>query len=458
MTHVEGAGAATAVATVNPCRLCAPLGATVAIRGIENSMPVLHGSQGCATYIRRYLVSHFREPMDVASSSFGEQAAIFGGAANLELALDNVVERYAPSMIGVATTCLAETIGDDVRGIVQQWTKTRGSSAPRVVHVSTAAYAGSHSDGYAATVYAMVEQLAEGGPRSDHLNLFTPLSATPADLRALRALVEDAGLSSVLLPDFSETLDGGSWEHYERIPPGGTPVTAVVSAGTAIASLSLAGELEAAKGLKTRESAGSLLHERFGVTDHQLPLPLGLVGTDALMESVAALCGRPLPKYQSAERGRLVDAMIDAHKVLFEKRVALVGDPELVLGLARFCSELGLKPVLCASGAGAGRLTRALAAVGVQDCEVLEDTDHYRVELAAQKLELDLVLGPSKARSWSRSLGVPLIHLGFPIHDRLGAGRLRTLGYDGALQLLDRIANALMEHRQDQVGLGWSYL
>ena len=55
--------------TRNACVVCSPLGATLAFAGIERGMTLLHGSQGCATYIRRYAISHFREPLDVASSS-----------------------------------------------------------------------------------------------------------------------------------------------------------------------------------------------------------------------------------------------------------------------------------------------------------------------------------------------------------------------------------------------------
>ncbi|HPJ15229.1 MAG TPA: nitrogenase component 1, partial [Spirochaetota bacterium] len=74
----------------NTCRLCAPLGASTVFRGIENCIPLLHGSQGCSTYIRRYMISHFREPVDIASSNFSESAAVFGGRENLHTALDNV--------------------------------------------------------------------------------------------------------------------------------------------------------------------------------------------------------------------------------------------------------------------------------------------------------------------------------------------------------------------------------
>ena len=72
------------VATRNACKLCTPLGACLAMRGIEGALPFLHGSQGCATYMRRYIISHFREPVDIASSNFSEHSAIFGGGENLQ--------------------------------------------------------------------------------------------------------------------------------------------------------------------------------------------------------------------------------------------------------------------------------------------------------------------------------------------------------------------------------------
>jgi nitrogenase molybdenum-iron protein NifN len=150
--------------------------------------------------------------------------------------------------------------------------------------------------------------------------------------------------------------------------------------------------------------------------------------------------------------------MVDAHKVLFEQRLALVGDQALVVGLAAFCAEVGLTPALCASGGNSGKLKKALEPFLKHDCVILEDTDHDRIGHAAKELNLDVVIGPSKVRSWAQPLGVPVVHLGFPIHDRFGAARLRTFGYDGALQLLDRITNALLERRQQEAGLGWAYL
>ena len=111
------------ISTTNACKLCKPLGACLAFRGIEGAVPFLHGSQGCATYMRRYIISHFREPMDIASSSLGEKHAVYGGEANLKQGLKNVMGKFGARLIGVATTCLTETIGDDVPMIIRAFRK-----------------------------------------------------------------------------------------------------------------------------------------------------------------------------------------------------------------------------------------------------------------------------------------------------------------------------------------------
>ena len=52
--------------TVNPCVMCQPMGSVLAFKGIENTMVLYHGSQGCSTYMRLHLAHHFREPVDIA--------------------------------------------------------------------------------------------------------------------------------------------------------------------------------------------------------------------------------------------------------------------------------------------------------------------------------------------------------------------------------------------------------
>ncbi|WP_269849142.1 nitrogenase component 1 [Methanosarcina horonobensis] len=71
-------------ATVNPCVMCQPMGSALAFKGIENTMVLYHGSQGCSTYMRLHLAHHFREPVDIASSSLSEKGAVYGGKENMK--------------------------------------------------------------------------------------------------------------------------------------------------------------------------------------------------------------------------------------------------------------------------------------------------------------------------------------------------------------------------------------
>ncbi len=445
---------ASKAATRDACRLCAPLGACLAFRGVEGAMPLLHGSQGCATYIRRYMISHFREPLDIASSNFSEEAAIFGGRDNLRVGLENVVRQYAPRLIGIATTCLAETIGDDVSMYLREIVAEGHTLLPEVVHVSTPSYSGSHEEGYHATVVALVEALAKGGPRHEAVNVIAPM-VSPADLRWLKTVFLDFGLEPILLPDYSDTMDGPAWSEYQRIPPGGTPLDSIRRMGSARATV------EFGSAWQEGRTAGKVLEERFGISCHALPLPLGVTQTDRLFDLLEELSGRPVPAHYQEQRGRLIDAYVDAHKYVFNKRAVVYGEQDLVLGIAALLAEIGVTPALCASGTGSGSLKEQLASVEADlagDVLVLEDVDFAQIEEQAVGLRPELLIGSSKGYALARRLKVPLVRVGFPIHDRVDGPRLLHLGYRGAQQLFDRIANALIEASQDASPVGYSYM
>jgi nitrogenase molybdenum-iron protein NifN len=445
-------------ATRNACNLCSPLGAALVFRGIANSVPLLHGSQGCATYIRRYMISHFKEPLDIACSNFGEETAIFGGGANIKLALDNIRRQYSPDLIGIATTCLSETIGDDVPMFIRAYKEDNaGEELPALVHVATPSYQGTHMQGFHGAVRALVETLAEAAPTGENsaVNLF-PGMVSPADLRHLRTIITDFGLAATLLPDYSDTLNGPLWTEYQRIPEGGTKVEEIRGAGSAVASIEcglvLAGEAN---------TAGTCLKEKFDVPLHRMGMPIGIGQCDRFFEALASISGRPIPGKYAARRGRLLDAMVDGHKHLNGVKAAIFGEEDLVAGLAGFCGELGIVPVLCATGGGNGRFEAAVQS-GVPEqfhdrMQILEDVDFVTIEKTLEKMDVDLLIGHSKGFNMSRRLQRPLIRVGFPVHDRVNGSRLLHVGYRGAQQLFDRIANALIQVKQERSEVGYTY-
>ncbi len=444
-------------ATRNACKVCAPLGAAMVFKGIRGCLPFLHGSQGCATYIRRNLISHFREPVDIASSSFSEDDAIFGGARNFEIGIDNVISQYQPEMIGVATTCLSETIGDNMLGMIKTYQDNHETDGPPLVNVSTPAYTGTHSDGYFATTLAVVKNFA----RPSHFKLphrvnIIPAMMSCADLRHLRELCGQYGLRSVLLPDYSSTLEGGSWDDYHRISPGGTSLDEIEEMGASAATLELS-HTQA----RARESAGTFLEKECGVPRHALGWPLGIRLNDEFFTSLAEISGNPMPTALVEERGRLVDSYIDAHKYLSGKTAAVYGEPDFVIAMAAFLSEIGIRPVLCATGS---KIPKWAEIIGKEvegdptDIEALAGVDHARLSLRARELKPDLLIGSSKGYPLARELGIPLLRCGFPIHDRIGGQRRLYVGYRGTQELFDRVVNAVLEAKQESSETGYSYL
>ncbi len=454
-SHAAGKNVPHFISTRNACKLCAPLGASIAFRGIANCIPLIHGSQGCATYIRRYVISHFKEPVDIASSNFSETSAIFGGGDNLRTALMNVSRQYAPDVIGIASTCLSETMGDDVRLYLDQYKKEKkGEAVPVLIHASTPSYRGTHMEGYHEVVKATVEALAEGGPRTDTINII-PGFLSPEDLRHLKEIMSDFGIICTMFPDYSETLDGESWFDYQKLSEGGTAVESIRGMGRASATVQLG------RSLAGEKSAAAYLENKFGVHPIVVGLPIGIRETDLFLNSLAEVSGKEIPLKYEKERGRLIDSYIDGHKYLFGKHAIVYGEMDFVASIASFLDEIGVIPTLCATGARTGHFEELVMSVikhNRDHVQVVEDTDFATMLDTCIDMKTDIVIGSSKGYALSRKLHIPLVRIGFPIHDRIGGQRILHTGYRGTQQLFDRIVNTFIESAQNNSSVGYSYI
>jgi nitrogenase molybdenum-iron protein NifN len=448
----------TYTATRNACKLCSPLGASIAFKGLEACVPLIHGSQGCATYIRRYLISHYKEPVDIASTNFSEESAVYGGEKNLFSAIDNVTRQYRPDLIAIATTCLSETIGDDMDILLNRYKVKRGSDreVPELLYVNTPSFKGTHADAFHHAVLAVIKSYADFEGSSHQVNLLPGFLST-ADLRYLKTVMEDVGIEAIVLPDYSDTLDYGYTGKYERIPAGGTPRSDLKRTGSSRATIQLGTILNRTK--TSQLTPGSYLEEHFSIPCIHTGIPIGIRETDAFFEHLTSL-GGSIPMKYIHERGRLVDAYIDGHKYVFGKRAVVYGEEDFVVAMASFLDEIGMEVVLCASGGESGILQSELQKVMEKESQtmVMQGADFEDIASACRALKPDIMLGSSKAYYIARELDIPLIRAGFPIHDRLGGQRIRHLGYSGSLELFDRVSNALIQYKQDHSPVGYKYM
>jgi nitrogenase molybdenum-iron protein beta chain len=428
---------------VNPAKTCQPIGAVYAALGVHGCMPHSHGSQGCCAFHRSQLTRHFKEPVVATTSSFTEGSSVFGGMANLHQALENIFAIYKPEIVAIHTTCLSEVIGDDVPSIVKRAREEGKLATDKVViHANTPSFVGSHVTGFANMVSAFVKYLSEkSGKWRDQVNVI-PGWVDPSDMRELKRLAAQLGANIVMFPDTSDVLDQPQTGIYEMYPKGGVTVEQLRSTGDSIATLAL--------GRFASQPAAVALNDKCGVPAVELELPIGVSATDEYVDALRGYANVGVPASLVAERGRLLDVMGDMGQYLYGKRVAVSGDPDHVIALTRFLVELDMKPVYVITGSPGNHFERRVHEIlrdQVPDAKIKQSADLFELHQWIKQEPVDLLITNTYGKYIARAENVPFVRFGFPILDRMGHRVFPTVGYQGALRLIDKMIDALFDKR-----------
>jgi nitrogenase molybdenum-iron protein beta chain len=429
--------------TINPAKTCQPIGAMYASLGIHGCLPHSHGSQGCYAYHRSALTRHYKEPIMAATSAFTEGASVFGGQANLLQAIDNMFAVYNPDVIAVHTTCLSETIGDDVFQIINK-AKAEGKipDGKYVFHASTPSYVGSHVTGFSNMTKAMVDYFAERTVgKKKEINLI-PGYVEPSDMEEIKRLTGLMGISSVMFPDTSHVLNGPMTGKFRMYPSGGARIADIRASGSSTGTLAM--------GMASLAAARAL-DSKCKVPYQLIDLPIGLEGTDAFIDTLRQMAGVSVPDSITFERGQLLDVIADMHQYFYGKRVALAGDPDQLLALTKFLTALDMKPVYIVTGTPAGKeYVKALESATRQvpgEVKIQVPGDTFLLHQWIKNDPVDLLIGNTYLKYIARDEDIPFIRLGFPILDRIGHSYFPTVGYRGGLRLLEKILDVLLDRK-----------
>ena len=295
---------------------------------------------------------------------------------------------------------------------------------------------------------AVVEQTQQDSTPTGKINIVTPM-ISPADTRWIKEFLEEMGVDYILLPDLSENLDGVSQEKYERLKSGGTDIEDIAKmAGSKIT-------IELSEFVKDEDSVAKYLYDSFAVPYIRLPLPTGIRAMDSLIDAIKNNGGSVTKKIVK-ERGRYLDAMVDSHKYCAEARVSVFGEPDFVLAVTGLCTENGAVPVVATTGSVCNSFKKKLEPeisevskrMFVEKTVITDDCDFEAIEEFSKELGANIMIGNSDGRRISHKLGIDLIRCGFPIHDHLGGQRIRMLGFEGSLNILDGIANSILENKE----------
>ncbi len=135
---------------VNPLKMSQPIGSALAFMGIKNCMPLFHGSQGCTSFGLVLFVRHFKEAIPLQTTAMSEVATVLGGLENVEQAIITIANRQKPSIIGISSTGVTETKGDDVDGFIKiVRDKHPELDHIKLVYVSTPDFKDAFQDGWA---------------------------------------------------------------------------------------------------------------------------------------------------------------------------------------------------------------------------------------------------------------------------------------------------------------------
>ncbi|MCP1835828.1 nitrogenase molybdenum-iron protein NifN [Bradyrhizobium sp. USDA 4532] len=431
--------ASTKSCAVNPLKMSQPIGGAFAFMGLRGAMPLLHGSQGCTSFGLTLFVRHFKEAVPLQTTAMSEVATVLGGYENLEQAILNIHSRAKPKIVGICSTGVTETNGDDVDAYLKLIRDKHPQLAKLpLVYVSTPDFKGAFQDGWEKAVARIVEALVEGpgvsGLRDpSKVNVLPGCHLTPGDLDELRAILEDFGLRPSFLPDLAGSLDGHIPDEFTPTTIGGIGIDEIASMGRAQWTIAIGAQMR---------RAAEVLQAKAGVPFRLFERLCGLDPNDEFITFLSEISGRPVPVKYRRQRGQLTDAMLDAHFHIGGRRVAIAAEPDLLFDLSSMLHDMGAQVTAAVTTTQSVVIERVKAEeVLIGDLEDLE-------ELAGTK-QCDLLVTHSHGRQAAARLKIPFYRAGFPMFDRLGAGHQLSVGYRGTRDMIFDIANLVIADREE---------
>lgn len=419
----------------SPIKSGQPLGAILASQGVEQSIPLVHGAQGCSAFAKVFFIQHFHDPIPLQSTAMDPTTTVMGSDGNILTALNTLCQRNAPKAIILISTGLSEAQGSDLLRAVREFrTEQPRFKSTALLTVNTPDFYGSLENGYSALIESVIEQWVPekppAGMRNRRVNLLLSHLINPGDVELLRSYVEAFGLQPVMLPDLSLSLDGHlASGDYQPVTQGGVSLRNIEQMGQSLSTITLGVSLQRAAGLLTQRSRGSALH---------LPHLMTLETMDRFIHHLQQLSGREVPAWIERQRGQLQDAMIDCHMALQGQHIALAAEGDVLAGWCDFALAQGMVPgPVVAPVSQPGLLSLPVEQVVIGDLEDMQDL--------LSKAPAQLMVANSHAADLAEQFGIPLIRAGFPIYDRLGEFRRVRQGYAGMRDTLFELANLLLE-------------
>ncbi len=412
---------------VNPIKHSQPMGAALAYMGVKNCLPLMHGSQGCASYTKVFFTRHYNEPIALYNTSVSDITAVLdGGDYSILMAIENITKKNTtlkPELIGLCTTGLTETKGDDVRNIAAH------IEIP-YCYVNTPDYEGGMESGWALTAKALIEQHTQETIRlsPNKLLLLPHVSMQPIEVEKVKELCESFGFETFALPDLSTALDGYLSEGQGKLSTGAISIEEIKELGDSATVITI--------GTSMLIVAKAMLKKNPNITHLHFDHVMGQQNNDNFVATLMKIRQIEPMAHIKRWRGRLQDAMLDTHFLIGSSHFVITGEPDMCVGLCELLQSVGgtVDAVIATT------YSAVLEKICVQNLFVgdLEDAMPYfeNTDLVISNFHAERLLHSSKR-------DIALILRGFPNYEELGNQLKNDQLYEGSTQFLFEVANKL---------------
>ncbi|AXX93212.1 nitrogenase iron-molybdenum cofactor biosynthesis protein NifN [Malaciobacter molluscorum LMG 25693] len=414
---------------LNPIKLSQPMGAMLCFLGIKNCMPLMHGAQGCASFSKVFFTRHFNDPIAVQTTAVNDITAVLdGGDYAISESIKNITKKVKPDLIGLFTTGLTETKGDDIKGATLLL-----KDIQKMVYVNTPDFEGSLESGFAKSVEAIITQLVNKTSYIDNNKaLIIPnVNLKPIEVEKIKDTISLFGYEVYSLPDLSDSLDGHLGEKQGALTSGGINVEEIKNLALSSLVITIGNSVKKAGELMLKKNENiNLLH---------FDSLCGLQRTDDFYKKLCSIKEITTPHPSIVRwRKRLQDALLDTHFSIGSSSFVLALEPDQCVSIANTIIEAGanIKAIIT---------THKDEVLEKLECENILVGDFEDVE--KYLLQSDILISNFHGERYTKKYKKALILRGFPDFEGIGNQLKNDVLYEGSCYFLFELANIINHYK-----------
>ncbi len=415
---------------INPIKLSQPMGALLCFLGIKNCMPLMHGAQGCASFSKVFFTRHFSDPIAIQTTAVNDITAVIdGGDYSISEAIKNITKKVKPDLVGLFTTGMTETKGDDIKGATYLL-----KDKQKMVYVHTPDFEGGLESGFAHSVEAIIDQMVEPCEEIDKQKalLIPNVNLTPIEIEKIKEQIDLFGFETLALPDLSLSLDGHLGLKQGALSSGGISIEEIKELANSAIVITVGDSVE--------KCGESIIEKNQNIKHHHFSTLSGLLNADKFYKALMDFKNLSKPKPSIVRwRKRYQDALLDTHFALGGTKVIIAAEPDQILSIASTVHEAGAQIEAVVTP------TKSVALDKLDFCDniILGDFEDVEKVLPDADVLISNFHGERICNKYKKALMVR----GFPNYELVGNQLKNDTLYEGCCYMLFELANIVSHYK-----------